>query len=143
MGSDTPNCNDNNYYVNENNPVSNFYERPNLASNDWIQNSGLDTGGSRQHVCQNNEKNNEQKNSRNYVQTQVNSHNWNFSSNPYRLYNDNPYGIVLSSNSSTQASSFISSASTSSADGNCSLNIQSVQPPHQIKRVFFQGLNVI
>lgn len=135
MGSDT-NCNDNNYYVNQNNPGSNFYERPN---NDWIQNSGIDN--SRQHTCQDNEKSNEQKSNRNYVQNSHNQHNWNFPSNPYRLYNENPYGIVLSSNSSTHPSTFVpSSASTSSSDGNNPLNIQ---PSHQIKRVLFQGLNII
>lgn len=140
MGSDT-NCSDSNYYVNQNNPVSNFYERPNLPNNnDWIQNSGIDN--SRQHNCQDNEEKNEQKSNRNYANSH-NQHNWSFPTNPYRLYNDtNPYGIVLSSTSSTHASTFVPSASTSAADGNNPLTVQSEQP-HHIKRVFFQGLNIL
>ena len=141
MGSDTNCNNDNNYYVNQNNPVSNFYERINLPNNEWIQNSGIDT--SRQHNCQENEKNNEQKSNRNYVQNSHNQHNWNYPSNPFRLYNDtNPYGIVPSSTSSAHASTFVPSASNSAADGNNPLTVQSEQP-HLIKRVFFQGLNIL
>lgn len=142
MGSDT-NCNDSNYYLNQNNSVSNFYERlqsqSNLTNSDWIHNSEVET--SRHQLCQDNNneiKNSEPKNNRNYISNQINSHNWNFTSNPYRLYNDNPYGSILSSNSSTPVSTFVPSTS-SSVENNTQLNVQSVQP-HQIKRVFYQGL---
>jgi hypothetical protein len=146
MGSDL-NSNDN-YYVSQNNSgVASFYDRSQTQSgmssgggnNEWMQNSDLDN--SRQNNCQEVDKSDDQK-QRNYIHNQIHTHNqhqWNFPPNPYRLYNDNPYGIILSTNSSSQQVPALIPSSSTSAENNTQQNVQ--QSSHQqIKRVYYQGL---
>lgn len=146
MGSDI-NCNDN-YYASQNNSVASFYDRSQAQSgmssggnNEWMQNSGLDDPRqNNSNNCQDMEKSNEKQ--RSYIHSsQVHSHNqhqWNFPPNPYRLYNDNPYGIIPSTNSSSQQVPAFVPSSSSSAENNTQQNM--LQPSHQIKRAFYQGL---
>lgn len=153
MGSDL-NCNDN-YYVSQNNSVvASFYDRSQAQSSmvttssdgndEWMQNNGLDSSrqNSSNSNCQEADKRGESK-QRNYIHNQLpthNQHQWNFAPNPYRLYNDNPYGIILSSNpSSQQVTALIPCTST---ENNTQQNVQQ-QSHHQIKRVFYQGLQKI
>lgn len=145
MGSDL-NCNDN-YYVSQNNSVvASFYDRSQAQSSmsgnnsEWMQNSALDGRQNSSNNCQDLDKNSEQK-QRNYIQNQIHSHNqhqWNFPPNPYRLYNDNPYGIILSTNSSSQQVPALVPSSSTSAENNTQSNGQ--QSSQQIKRVYYQGL---
>jgi hypothetical protein len=148
MGSDNNN-DSNNYYMNQNSNLLNFYERiqqPNASNNEWVQ-SASEIDATRQNNClDSSSKNSDQQKNKSYninnSAISHNQHNWNFPSNSYRLYNDNPYGIILSStnNSSTQqVSTFIPSSSSSSGDNNS----QNTQQPHQNKRVYYQGLNEI
>lgn len=146
MGSDL-NCNDN-YYVSQNNSVvASFYDRSQTQSsmsggggnNEWMQNSGQNNSGNN---CQEVDKSSEQK-QRNYIHHQIHSHNqhqWSFPPNPYRLYNDNPYGIILSTNSSSQQVPALVPSSSTSVENNTQQNVQQQQASHQIKRVFYQGL---
>jgi hypothetical protein len=109
------------------------------GNNEWMQNSDLDN--SRQNNCQEVDKSDDQK-QRNYIHNQIHTHNqhqWNFPPNPYRLYNDNPYGIILSTNSSSQQVPALIPSSSTSAENNTQQNVQ--QSSHQqIKRVYYQGL---
>ena len=144
MGSDL-NCSDN-YYVsqnNNNNVAASFYDRSQVqssgggASSEWLRQSGQEL-----------EKSSEQK-QRSFASSQMHLHNqqqWNFSHNPYLLYNENPYGIILSTNSvssSQQVPALIaSSSSTSTENNNTQPNVYQQSSSHPTaKRVFYQGLH--
>lgn len=158
MGSD----NKSDYYASQNIPnvsTSVYYQTDSEStianknmSNEWMnanENSEMNNSRSNQEQQLSHEqlvRNSSENKNKNYIHNQSQQqHQWNFPGNTYqRFYGDNHYGIVLTSNPSSQPPppephAPSSTAMTHNFIENHTHLTQQMQSQH-LKRVFYQGL---